>query len=685
MISLEKIRNRSGLLLFVIGIAMLAFILTDLLSSQNSGGSTDLLVGEVGEETIDYQSFEQRVQTTVENQKQSNPNINVEQVRNSVWNQLVREIVYQKEFDALGLTVSPTELFDMIQGDNPYPTIQQTFVNQQTGQFDRAILLQYLKEDIDNDETGQARKRWSEFETAIMKERLSSKYASLVSKGVNISDWEASIVSKFQDEVRNVSYVQIPFKSIADSLLQITDSDILSYMKDNSDDYQQEASRDIEYVVFTVNPSAEDRLDATDWIEGVKTEFSNSSDDASFVSKNSDASFSPINFVSEEALSNDVKSLYNSNVGTVVGPFKEGFNNLRLAKLVEVQNRPDSVKARHILITTPDAQSKIDSIKNLIQNGSSFSDLAKKLSEDTGSGADGGNLDWFQEGRMVAEFNEVCFTAKKGSLETIATQFGVHLIEVTDKSKTTKKVKVAYLDRNVVASNETYQAIFTKAGKFAAENNTTDEFNESSLNDNLSKRIASELQVSTTTIAGLESPRSLIRWANESSLGDVSDVFEFGNKFVVATLTKVNNEGLQDIEDAIVQVKGILATKKASEMLLDDLQDLQSLEQVSQDYGVELVSVAGLVFSNNQVPVLGQQPSFVGAAFAVAEGQTTKAFAGKNSVFVVRVDEATITPSTDFDLTKSTLSSSLSSKTNFQTYQALEDLTIIEDNRATYY
>ncbi len=684
MISLENIRNRSGLLLVVIGVAMLAFILTDLLSSQNGAGSTDLIVGEVGSETIDYKSFEQRVQSSVELQKQSNPNVNVEQIRNSIWNQLVREMVYQKEYDALALTISSDELFDMIQGDNPYLTIQQTFVNAQ-GQFDRAILLQYLKEDIDNDETGQSRKRWAEFEAAIMKERLSNKYASLVSKGVNVSDWEAQKYNSFQDEVRNVSYVQIPFKSIADSLVQVTDSDILSYMKDNSDDYQQEASRDIEYVVFAVNPSEDDKDEANSWIEDIKKEFADSDDDARFVSKNSDASFAPINFTSEDNLAKDVASLYTSTVGTVVGPYTQGFNNLRLAKLIDVQNRPDSVKARHILITTPDAQTKIDSIKNLIQNGSSFADLAKKLSEDTGSGADGGNLGWFVEGQMVAEFNEVCFTSNKGSLETTTSQFGVHLIEVTDKSKSSKKVKVAFLDRNVVASNKTYQSVFTMAGKFAAENNTTDDFNESSLNDNLSKRIANELQSTTTTIAGLESPRTLIRWANESSLGDVSDVFEFGNKFVVATLTKVNKSGLQNVDDARVKVQGILKSQMSSEMILSSLKSIESLEQASQDYGVDVVEATDLTFNNNQVPVLGQQPAFVGAAFAVEEGLTTQAFAGKGSVFIIRVDKVTANASSDYSFTKSNLQTSLSSKTNFQTYQALENLTDIKDNRATFY
>ena len=146
MITLEKIRNRSGLLLFVIGFALLAFILTDLLSSQNGGsGPTDLVVGTVANEEIDFQVFEQRVQQTFDTQKQSNPNIDIAQIRNSVWNQMVRETVLKGQFSDLGVEVSASEIFEMVQGENPYETVKQAFSNPETGQFDRSRLLQFLK------------------------------------------------------------------------------------------------------------------------------------------------------------------------------------------------------------------------------------------------------------------------------------------------------------------------------------------------------------------------------------------------------------------------------------------------------------------------------------------------------------------------------------------------------------
>ena len=685
MVSLENIRNRSGLLLVVIGFAMLAFILTDLLSSSNGSVSTDLVVGEVGNEEIEYQAFEQRVQETLENQRRSNPNIDIAQVRNSVWNQVVRETILNNEFAELGIEVSSGELFDMVQGDNPYPTVKQSFTNPETGEFDRARLLQFLKEDINNDETGQSMQQWLSFEDAIRKERQNNKYNALLAKGLSVSDWEAEQAKKYQSEIRNVSFIQIPLQTLPDSLVSVSDSELKSFIKDNSSKYQQEASRSIEYVVFSVSPSDEDRLDANDWIEDIKADFSEADDDMQFVRKNSD-SFNRVLYVGEDGLADNVKALMTSKRGTVIGPFQQGFNTLRLAKLVDKASRPDSVEARHILLSSPDAEAKIDSLKKLVNKGKSFVELAKTNSEDQGSAINGGDLGWFAEGMMVDEFNEACFSANKGDLIVVNTQFGTHLIEVLNKSKSTEKYKVAFLDREVTFSNSTYQEIFTKAGKFAAENTNYEDFNTSLVSENLSKRVADDLQENTITIPGLESPRELVKWAYESNIGDVSDVFEFGDKIVVASLTSIKQEGLSDLDDVRAEVERLVIDKKKSDQLINELSAYTTLEEVSSNYGSSIITAEGLNFSSSQVPNLGEQAAFVGAAFAVEEGQTTKVFSSKNAVCMIRVDKVIAAPeNTDFSSTKNSILSNLQSRASFQAYQALVELNDVNDKRAKFY
>jgi len=683
MIRLDSIRKRSGLILVVVGLALFAFVIDP--SAFGVDYNSPDSFGEVGDVEIERNVFEQRVQKTMDAQRVSNPSVNIDQIRNSVWNQVVRETILKNQYDNLGLEVTSSELFDMIQGDNPHSTVQQSFTNPETGQFDRARLIQFLKEDINNDETGQAMQQWLNFEEAIHKERQNNKYNALISKGLSVSNWEAQMTKKNQSEVRNVSYIQIPFQSIPDSLISITESDLKSYIKVNRSKYQQTSSRSIEYVVFNVNPSEEDRKDAEDWIKDIKTDFSKTDDDELFVRKNSDV-FNRLVFVPKGELSDETQSLSFAQAGTILGPYKLNANTFRLAKLVEKASRPDSVKARHILITTNDADTRIDSIKNVISKGQSFTELAEKYSQDQGSAVNGGDLGWFKEGLMVEEFNNACFSATKGDLVVVKTQFGTHLIEVVDKSKSTEKYKVAYLDRQITYSNKTYQNIFAKAGRFAAENSDYEQFDASVSSENLSKRVADELQESTISIPGLENPRKLVMWAYNSELGEVSDVFEFENKIVVATLTSIKKDGLKDLDDVRAEVETLVRNQKKSEKLIEELSGYSSIDEISSNYGSTIKSVQGLNFSSTQVPSLGDQPAFVGAAFAVEEGQFSGVFSSKNAVFALNVDKVmTSAANSEFSNAKNSIINNLQSRSSFQVYQALVELFDIKDNRAKFY
>ena len=220
------------------------------------------------------------------------------------------------------------------------------------------------------------------------------------------------------------------------------------------------------------------------------------------------------------------------------------------------------------------ADAKIDSMKNVISKGQSFTKLAEKFSQDQNSSLKDGTIGWFTEGEMPPKFNDACFSARKGDIIVVKDTYGTHLIEVVDKSKSTEKYEVAYLDRQITYSNTTYQNIFARAAKFAAENSDYEQFDASSTEENLSKRIADELQESTISIPGLENPRDLVKWAYESEVGDVSDVFEFGNKIVVATLTSIKKEGLKDVEDVRAEVENLVRNQKKSERLMEELSGL---------------------------------------------------------------------------------------------------------------
>lgn len=684
---LQSIRNRGTLLIIVIGVALLSMIaLMDFGDTIGASRSNNTVVGKVYDNEIEKIDFDSRVKKQFNNQKQNNPNIQLDQVRNSVWSLLIRELVFQKEYDASGITVSNEELFDMIQGPDPYPTIRESFTNPENGEFDRARLIQYLKEDIDNDPTGQARAQWIQFEDALYNERLNRKYSNAIAKGLHVSDFEGEESYQAQSEVRNVSYISIAYRSIVDSLVPVTDNELNDYMSANSEKYQQDASRTLEYVVFTVNPTKEDDIAAFDWSQDIKKDFADAEDNETFIRRYSDNRNNRLTYTDKKALGVNTLPLYDAEIGTVVGPYQEGKNNYRLAKLIDVQNRPDSVKARHILLTDANAQNTADSLKTLIEQGASFSNLAAKFSQDPGSANSGGDVGWFSEGRMVPEFNDACFSARRGELQIVSTQFGIHLLEVTKKSKSTKKVKIAFIDRNVVPSNETYKEILTQAGNFAAENNNSEQFNQSSMDNNLSKRIADNLLESTRTISGLENPREMIRWAFEAEIGEVSDVMEFGNRYVVATLTQIKEEGMQELEEVRASVELIVRNEKRSEMLINQLTGETDLNNISSDYGVDVKTAEGITFNNNNIAGLGENSAFVGAAFATQEGSTSLPFAGSNAVYVLQVDNVITAPPNSDNSSLSQLSKiNLQNRANIEVYQALEKLAEVEDNRSNFY
>lgn len=684
---LQSIRNRGTLLIIVIGVALLSMIaLMDFGDTIGASRSNNTVVGKVYDNEIEIRDFESRVQKQFNTQKQNNPNIQLDQVRNSVWSLLTRELVFQKEYDALGIAVSNEELFDMIQGSDPHPTIRESFTNPETGEFDRVRVLQHLKEDIDNDPTGQARAQWIRFEDFIYNERLNRKYSNAIAKGLHVSDFEGGESYKAQSEVRNVSYISIAYRSIVDSLVPVTDNELNDYMSANSEKYQQDASRSLEYVVFTVNPSKEDDITALDWSKDIKKDFAAAEDYEAFTRRYSDITNNRLTYSDKNALGDNTLPLFDAKIGTVVGPYKEGRNNYRLAKLVDVQNRPDSVQARHILLTDANAQNTADSLKKLIEQGASFSNFAAKFSQDPGSANIGGDVGWFSEGRMVPEFNDACFNGRRGELQIVATQFGIHLLEVTKKSKSKKKVKIAFIDRNVVPSKETYKEIYKQADTFAAENNNSEQFNQSSMDNNLSKRIADNLLESTRTISGLENPREMIRWAYEAQIGEVSGVMEFGNKFVVATLTQIKEEGMQELEEVRPSVELIVRNKKRSEMLINQLTGETDLNNISSDYGVDVKIAEGITFNNNNIAGLGENAAFVGATFATKEGSTSLPFAGSNAVYVLKVDKVITAPPNSDNSSLSQLSKiNLQNRANTEVFQALEKLAEVEDNRSNFY
>jgi peptidyl-prolyl cis-trans isomerase D len=700
MATLQNIRNKSGLLLAVIGIAMIAFILGDLLKSTNSGSGSNI-VGEVLGEDILIQNFQTKVDEGIENWKSQNQQTvltqsTIGQIREQIWNQYVNELIMLEEYSKLGIDISDDEFFERIQGTEVHPEISKvpSFLDPITGEFDRARVLSYLKQ-IDEDQTGEARARWNGFQDYLIGILKSEKYNSLVGKAMFVSSKEAQNASDFNLRKRYFDYVSIPYSSIENTIVEPTISELKSFYEENKSDYTQKQSKDIDFVVYPVVPSTEDDMQTKTELADLVSDFKSDIDYELMARRNSDNTNSRFVFSkSDELQDSKWVDLFNEKSGTVIGPYLTSKGVYRIAKLAEIQSRPDSVEARHILIA-PNQNRTLDSVNQIIndlklqiENGTNFGDLAVKFSEDPGSNTEilRGSLGWFSEGAMVNEFNEICFTANKKDLNIVNTQFGVHLIQVTKKSKSVKKVKIAYIDRIIEPSTETFNTYYSKAASFVGQViNDGISFDTLVEKNNLVKRSDSKVVPNKLSISGLPNSREMVRWLNKSDLNAVSEVFQFDNSYVVATVKSVNEEGEIDFDDVKEQITTLVIKEKKGMKISQSIIKGSSLNEIAKINGTSIVSSQNATFSNDNLVSIGYEPELLGSIFGSKIGDISPPIIGRNAVYVIQVnseDEAVLGNNSQ---QKKQLKNQEISNANRATINVLKDAADVKDYRVDFF
>ena len=475
----------------------------------------------------------------------------------------------------------------------------------------------------------------------------------------------------------------------------MTNKEVKNYYNENKENYKQDLSRDIDYVVFTVVPTKEDDQETYNSLLDLKSDFETYDDFTTIVRRNTDNNRALFTFQTKEQLENDsaFSNLIKNEKGTVIGPYK--LNNLayRLTKLADVQNRPDSVEARHILIS-PSAVKSLDSVKIVIndlkrqiESGVDFALLAQNFSDDKSSGIKGGELGWFAEGQMVELFNEVCFTSKKNELNIIETQFGVHLIQVMNKSRLNKKFKVVYIDRNVSASTETYNSYYTQAASFVSQVVTDNLPFDSVVNfENLVKRSDAQVNPNKQNIVGLPNSRSIVRWMNESKEGDVSEVFEFDNSYVVAKLTNENPEGFSAIEEVENSIKQEIRNEKKYEEIISRMGEYTSLNDVAGKFNLNIVRNQKAKLSSLSVDQLGYVPEVIGTVFSTEVNQLSDPIKSQSSVNLISVvSQDQYRSEGDFSAEQKSLFEKIKSYTATASFKSLEKNANLIDNRSDIY
>ncbi len=706
MAALQTIRDRGGLLIsIVIGLALAAFIIGDALSSGSSVFNSERnQAGEIAGESVSIMDYQNMVGQQEELIKAMNglSALNEEQqtmLRNNIWQQLVMTKLMDAEYEEIGLGVSSEELYDIMLGDNMSPSIRQLFADPTTGTVDKERARTIVSQILESPDQGQ-KAYWLNMEKEIGENRKLTKYHDLVGKALFITDEQATENAAGNVSKADISYIVKNYNTIDDSTISISNKEIETYYQENQARFQQEESRRIAYVNFDIDPSGEDYAETEKAVAELVDEFAASDEPMEFVNLTSDRKADLAYYKKSELGNDSVANYLFAHKGKVYGPYLEN-NAYKISRVGSVKMLPDSVRARHILIAPQNnnyAQAKAvaDSLANLLKKGANFEQLARANSTDQNSAVNGGDLGWFNQRTMVQPFSDTVFFAKRNEIKVVVTQFGAHVVQVTQRAKPVEKIQVATIEKEITPSNKTTNKIYNDARHFASQIANAEDFNKQAEEQGLTKRIAT-VNKNDKTIAGMDNARDMIRQiylAEEPGLVKTTDesiIFTNGNKYTVAILTQIDEEGTTPIRQVSATIKRILMQQKKAELLKKELAGLmsgsESLLSVAQKAGVDVKEAAEVSFNSFQIPGAGIEPRVIAAASVTEQGKLSMPIEGNQGVYVLMVNSRTneeVTPEMVQEARTNMTQMNLY-RANYQAVQAIIKHGEVKDQRYKFY
>ena len=706
MAILENIRKRTTVLILIIGMALFAFVISGIFTSNDfSGGKVGSSVAEINGEEISIDEFRRRVERI---SRRSGPTSSSLQLVNSVWTQLERQTVLGQQFADLGIEIEQDQIIDVIRS-NPGLSQNPQFTDD-NGIFDENRFRDFIAE-LRVSAPSQY-EDWLFDEEVIIHSAKEQTYFNLVRAGVGATLKEGEMDYKLSNDKVSLRYVRVPYATIADSMIIVSKQEIADYIKQHPDEYQQERARDIQFVYFEEKASPEDvavvkdeisnlledsveyfeERDTTDTIPG----FRNASDDMAFLDRNSDTKFDTIFKSKNDLPTKFADSIFNLSIGELYGPYRDS-DFFKITKMIK--RKPNgSVKASHILITyqgatranpqisrtKEEAEEKANELLTEALNPDVvFAQLARDNS-DGPSAPQGGDLGYFEEGIMTPKFNDFAFGNEIGHIGLVETEFGYHIVKVDDKRDL---VQVATLTREIAPSEETLNTLFTDATKFEMASTSTEQpFADVAEESELTVRPVNKIKAMDEFLPGLSSQRNIVQWAynEETEIGDIRR-FNIDNGYAVVQLTAKYEEGLMAVEDASARVLPILLKEKKAARIIQ-ANTGKSLEDFATSNSATVSSATALTVKSPTIPGAGREPLVVGTAFSMNQGDVSELIEGETGVFMFEVVSREDAPVLDNYLTyANALQTANSAKVNSGVFEALKEKAEIEDNRATFY
>lgn len=649
MAVLEKLRVKFGMAVsIIIAIGLLSFIIdpNEVISAFN-GMSSKYDVGEINGKSVSYNDFQEDVQkfTTINELMTGSSAQGAEQqaqIRNAAWQDLVTRYLFNENANAAGLRVGDAEMVDLTSGDMISPLIAQNpaFMDE-NGSFSKSNLVQFLN-NIDSDQSGNLRLYWDYVQSSIYNQQLFAKYSSLFSQSSVNSPMMLKRIIAENNTTSDVDFVMVPFGYQQDSTIVVSDSEIKSYYNSHKKFYKQQASRDIEYVVFEVKPSDKDVAAEGQKVTDLRDEFATAENVKSFLMKNSDRPYEDRYYKPGDlkSVSADIEDFVWNGNGSVSNVITKG-NDFYIARIMDTRMIPDSVYVKHILLQGDDAD-KADSLKNVIAKGANFANVASVYSADKNSADNGekGNIGWMTQNYMIPGF-EAVFTAAKNVPFVLKTQYGTHIVEVSKTSSPILKKKVAILSKETIASKETFQTVYAKANQFAVT---------AAGNYNNYKKAVDSLGVyshpvnnmleGADKLGSIDNAKEVSRWVFENKVGKVSNIITVDNNFfVIATVRGIHKEGYAKVNEVASSIRQQLyyeklAEKKAAEVA-EKIKGLTDLQAIAEKLGTTVSSQSGVTFSSMNAQ--GLDPKFIGAVSVAPIDKVSAPVAGSIGVYVFKV------------------------------------------------
>ena len=695
---INKIREKSGIAVGIIAIGLGLFVVGGDILSPNSTllGGDQMVVGEIAGREISYQEYVNEIEeykyNFSANTGRTPSEIDMYTVREQAWLSLIARYAFQKEYDKLGIEVTDEEIIDMVQGNNISPELMQMATNPETGEFDKSFITGYLQNL--SSLPADAQVAWYQFERNLGPGRFRVKYDKLITDTYFVTSAEARREHVLQNTVADVKYLYIPYYSVSDSAVSVTDAELTAYMKNNPERYKTPETRSIDFVTFPLVASAKDSAIYKEEIIALGDELAAATNDSTFARINSEGSL-PYGTYTEAQLPLTLEGV-ELQEGEVYGPYiSNGFYEIH--KISEIQkDGTRSARASHILFRTDsnqDAEVKRNEAEGVLAQlkaGADFSILAREYSDDT-SGAQGGDLGWFSDGGMIAPFNEAVFAQSNTGLipRLIESEFGFHIIDVTE-TPTSLNYKIASIQLSLEATDETRDNAFRDAGRFSVGVGNYDQFKSIAIENNLAVYEAFDITNSDRSVNILNNAREIIRWLfNDAEIGSLSEVFELNDQYVVAIMTGRIEEGMTPLVYARADVEQRVKNEKKTKIIEDRLASLSgTLEEIRDAYGSDARTEinASLTLNGNTLGLFGSAPTAIGRAFGLQAGQRTAPIGETSGVFVVEVNNITNAPEiTELGIYGDILRQRYPDRAGFAINEAIREFANIKDYRYKFF